>query len=245
MPPVYIHSGINRPDLLALLAEEGASGMVNIRVIGEPRLQWAFRHYQEVPLFLDSGFRRKMDVRSYLAMIECYGHRFTWIANLDSPFDQQLSDSHYRLITSRLPCEELRSKILWIYQGGELADLKVRAKEHSLIGIGGCVPHMARHGIPATIRWLLDIGEVLEGVNARAHVFGVGNKKMLAFLGRQSWVASIDSSKWLVAYRAHIWLLPGGGCLQMLDRSRRECAVNNIRVIESWMRPAQHTQGAT
>ena len=243
MPPVYIHSGINRPDLLSLLAEEGASGMVNVCVIHEPQLQWAFRHYPQVPLFLDSGLRRKMDVKSYLAMIERYGHRFAWIANLDYPFDQQLSDSNYRLITSMLPTEDLRSKILWIYQGGPLADLKARAKEHSLIGIGGCVVHMTRHGRTATMRWLLEIGEVLEGVNASAHVFGVGNKEMLAFLGGQSWVASIDSSKWLVAYRAHIWLLPGGGHLQAVDRSRRECASNNIRVIESWMRPTQHTQG--
>ena len=112
MPPLYIHSGVNRPDLLSLLDEEGALGMVNIQVVREPRLQWAFRRFAGVPLFLDSGFRRKMDVSNYVRLIERYGQRFSWIANLDHLFDQQTSDHNYRQITSQLCDAELRSKIL-------------------------------------------------------------------------------------------------------------------------------------
>jgi hypothetical protein len=179
MPPVYIHSGVNRPDLLSLLDEEGALGMVNIQVVREPRLQWALRHYAGVSLFLDSGLRRKMDVSNYVRLIERYGQRFHWIANLDHLFDQQTSDHNYRQITSQLSSPELRSKILWMYQGGKLSDLKARAREHPLVGIGGCVLRMLHDGIEATLAWLMHIGEVLAGVGAKAHVFGVGNKQML------------------------------------------------------------------
>ncbi len=240
-PPLYIHSGVNRPDLLSLLDEEGALGMVNVQVVRESRLQWAFQRYAGVPLFLDSGFRRKMDVPSYVRLIESYGQRFRWIANLDHLFDQQTSDHNYRQITSQLGDASLRSKILWIYQGGKLADLKAHAREHPLIGIGGCVLRMLRDGVEATLAWLMRIGEVLEGVGAKAHVFGVGNKPMLSRLRDQPWLASLDSSKWLIAYRAHVVLLPSGECIRATELSRRECAARNIRVIESWLRPSQDT----
>ena len=87
---------------------------------------------------------------------------------------------------------ELRSKILWIYQGGKLADLKAQARDHPLVGIGGCVLRMLRDGVEATLAWLMRIGEVLAGVGAKAHVFGVGNKLMLSGLCEQPWLASLD-----------------------------------------------------
>ncbi len=240
-PPLYIHSGVNRPDLLSLLDEEGAPGMVNVQVVRESRLQWAFQRYAGVPLFLDSGFRRKMDVPSYVRLIERYGQRFRWIANLDHLFDQQTSDHNYRQITSQLGDASLRSKILWIYQGGKLADLQARAREHRLVGVGGCVLRMLRDGVEATLAWLMRIGEVLAGVGAKAHVFGVGNKPMVSRLRDQPWLASLDSSKWLIAYRAHVVLLPSGECMRATELSKRECAARNIRVIESWLRPSQDT----
>ncbi len=237
MPPLYIHSGINRPDLLSLLDEEAAPGMVNVQVVHEPRLQWAFERYARVPLFLDSGFRRKMDVSSYVRLIERYGQRFRWIANLDHLFDQQASDGNYREITSQLRSTELCSKILWIYQGGKLADLQARAREHRLVGIGGCVLRMLRDGVEETLAWLMRIGEVLAGVDAKAHIFGVGNKSMISRLCDQPWLASLDSSKWLLAYRAHVVLLPSGESRRATELSRRECAARNIRVIQNWLRP--------
>ena len=238
MPPLYIHSGVNRPDLLSLLDEEGVLGMVNIQVVREPRLQWAFRRFAGVPLFLDSGFRSKMDVSSYVRLIERYGQHFRWIASLDHLFDQQASDDNYRQITSQLCDAELRSKILWIYQGGKLADLQAHARDHPLVGIGGCVLRMLRDGVEATLAWLMRIGEVLVEVGAKAHVFGVGNKQMLSRLCEQPWLASLDSSKWLIAYRAHAVLLPSGECIRATELSRRECAARNIRVIESWLQPS-------
>lgn len=243
MPPLYIHSGVNRPDLLSLLNEEGAPGMVNVQVVHEPRLQWAFERYAGVPLYLDSGFRRKLDVPTYVRLIERYGHRFSWIANLDHLFDQQASDRNYYEITSQLRSTELCSKILWIYQGGKLADLQARAREHRLVGIGGCVLRMLRDGVEATLAWLMRIGEVLAGVGAKAHIFGVGNKLMLSALCDQPWLASLDSSKWLLAYRAHIVLLSSGESRRATELSRRECAARNIRVIQSWLRPPpQYTE---
>jgi hypothetical protein len=238
MRPLYIHSGVNRPDLLSLLDEEGALGMVNIQVVREPRLQWAFQRYAGVPLFLDSGFRRKLDVSSYVRLIERYGQRFRWIASLDHLFDQQASDDNYRQIVSQLCDAELRSKILWIYQGGKLGDLEARARDHRLVGIGGCVLRMLRDGVPATLAWLMRIGEVLVGAGAKAHVFGMGNKRMLSGLCEQPWLASLDSSKWLIAYRAHAVLLPSGECIRATELSRRECAARNLRVIEGWLRPS-------
>lgn len=239
MPPlVYIHSGVNRPDLVSLLAEEGAAGMVNAQVMSEPRLQWAFQHSPLVPLYLDSGFRRKLDIESYIRLIEAYGSRFRWIANLDCLLDQGASNWNYNLITSRLSSAELRSKILWIYQGGTLCELAAMAEEHGRVGIGGCVLRMMHEGQEATMRWLLGIGKVLEDVGARAHIFGVGNKEMLTQLAVLPWIESMDSSKWLLAYRAHMVLLPSGRCIQALDRSRRECAAKNIHVIDGWLQAA-------
>ncbi len=235
--PTYIHSGVNRPDLLSLLAQEQAAGMVNAHVVREPRLQWAFERYSCVPLYLDSGFRRKMEVSSYVRLIETYGERFIWIANLDAVFDQQTSNRHYRDIVSRLSSASLRSKVLWIYQGGDLAEFAAVARDLQLVGIGGCVLRMMRDGVDTTLHWLLRLGDVLDRVGARAHIFGVGNKTMLTRLGALPSVASIDSSKWLVAYRAHMRLLPSGKCVQALECSRRECAAKNIHVIEGWMQP--------
>ena len=97
---------------------------------------------------------------------------------------------------------------------------------------------MLRDGVEATLAWLMRIGEVLAGVGAKAHVFGVGNKPMLSRLCEQTWLASLDSSKWLIAYRAHAVLLPSGECMRATEMSRRECAARNIRVIESWLRPS-------
>jgi hypothetical protein len=233
--PHYIHSGVNRPDLVSLLAEEHAAGMVTAQVVREPRLQWAFQRWPHVRLYLDSGFRRKMAVRDYVDLIERYGHRFTWIANLDCLFDQPASDEHYRLIMGRLSSPELRARILWVYQGGKRSELAAHAGERKLIGMGGCVLRVLREGVNATMRWLAEIGEILLHVGAQAHIFGVGNKAMLCWLATQPWVASSDSSKWLLAYKAHLLLLPTGQCVRVPELKQRVCAAMNIRAIESWM----------
>ena len=238
----YIHSGVNRPDLVSLLAEERAAGMVTAHVVREPRLQWAFQRWPHVPLYLDSGFRRKMAVRDYVDLIERYGHRFTWIANLDCLFDQRASDEHYHLIRSRLSSPELRAKILWVYQGGKRSELAAHAREYKLVGIGGCVLRMLREGIDATMRWLAEIGEILQQAGAQAHIFGVGNKAMLCWLATQDWVASCDSSKWLLAYKAHVLLLPTGQCVRAPELQYRVCAARNIHTIESWMAGAVQEQ---
>lgn len=240
----YIHSGVNRPDLVALLAQEHAAGMVTARVAREPCLQEAFRRWPQVPLYLDSGFRRQMPLHAYIDLIEACGRRFTWIANLDCLFDQAASDAHYDFITSRLSSPALRAKLLWIYQGGTHADLACRAHEYGLVGIGGCVLRMMHQGVTATMRWLAEVGEVLMGVNAQAHLFGIGNKPLLCWLAGQQWVASCDSSKWLLAYKARKLLLASGQLMDAPGLSTRELAAKNMRVIEQWFQSPRARQEA-
>ena len=60
--PTLICSGVNRPDVLALLARERVAGMVNATVACQPALVEAYERYSEVPLYLDSGaFQGKQD----------------------------------------------------------------------------------------------------------------------------------------------------------------------------------------
>jgi hypothetical protein len=179
-----------------------------------------------------------MPLRTYIDLIEQYGSRFNWIANLDCLFDQPTSDTHYDLITARLSLPELRAKILWIYQGGQRADLAARAREYGLVGIGGCVKRMLREGMVATMRWLAEIGDVLVRVNAQAHLFGIGSRTLLCWLATQPWVASCDSSKWLLAYKAQKLLLSSGQWVAAPELSSRQRAAKNIRIIEDWFQPS-------
>lgn len=236
--PYYFHSGVDRPELVSLLDEQGAMGMVNVHVVQQPRLQDALIRYSEVPLFLDSGFRHTMHITRYLRLIEEYGHRFGFIANLDVPFDQKSSDEHYRWILARLSSPALRAKILWVYQGGPLCELTARARDTPLIGIGGCVLRMQHEGIRATLWWLRQVGELLMSAGStRAHIFGIGNKYLLTRLCHEPWVWGFDSSKWLLAYRANLQLLPSGASIPWRGGSKRECAAKNIRVLEHWIHP--------
>ena len=60
--PTFHFSGVNRPDLLELLSEHQAAGMVNARHAGEPRLVEAYTRFPHVPLALDCDARQRYQI---------------------------------------------------------------------------------------------------------------------------------------------------------------------------------------
>lgn len=239
--PLLICSGVNRPDLLDLLAKERVAGMVNAAEVCQPKLWRACLRYPDIPLFLDSGaFQGKMEFATYQAIIERVGQRFTWIANLDVIGDQAQSNDHYRSLMHALPCS-LREKILWVYQGGDVRELAERAHEHKFVGLGGIVRLLAEQGTERALTYLMTLGEVLLDAGAQAHIFGLGSPYLLGRLGSAPWFRSFDTSKWLLAYKARAVLLENGerrSAAQLgLRLNSGECACNNIRQLHMWANP--------
>ncbi len=236
--PTLICSGVNRPDLLALLDTERVAGMVNALDACQPKLLAAYDRFPTLPLYLDSGaFQGNTDVGGYRRVIERGGERFVWVANLDVIGDARESDANYRSLMRTLP-PHLAEKVLWIYQGGCLAELAAHASEQGLVGVGGVVPIIREQGVDAALAYLKRAGEVVQEAEASAHIFGVGSAYLLQMLSRERWVQSVDTSRWLIGYRAMELLLASGGqcsATQLgLRLSRSECAANNIRVLHEW-----------
>ena len=238
---MLICSGVNRPDQVELLAREGVAGMVNALEACQLKLVEAYARFPDVPLYLDSGaFQGNTNLAGYQRVIERVGERFCWVANLDVIGDARQSDANYSALVNGLP-PHLASKVLWIYQGGSLADLEVHAREHKLVGIGGVVRVTVNEGVDAALTYLRRVGEVVQRAGAEAHGFGVGSCYLLQALGTEEWLRSIDTSKWLIGYRAMELLLATGeyrSATQLgLRLSRVECAANNVRVLKEWTHP--------
>ena len=244
--PTLICSGVNRPDVLALLARERVAGMVNATVACQPALVEAYERYSEVPLYLDSGaFQGKMDLLTYRRIVERVGQRFTWVANLDVIGDPHQSDANYAQLVKMLP-PGLREKVLWVYQGGCLCELAIRARELKRVGIGGLVRMMEEQGIDAVLAYVKKVGTVLAQVGAQGHTFGEGSPSVLQAICAEPWFGSTDTSKWLIGYRAQELLLANGehrsATVLGLRLSRSECAANNIRVLREWVDPTRQSQ---
>lgn len=242
--PRIFFSGVDHADHLALLHQEQAAAMINARSACQPTLLRAYRTYPSVPIVLDSGaYQGCTDVAAYRDVIETVGERCVWVANLDRIGDPILSQRHFESLFATLSSEHLRSKVLWIYQHGSLSELADVARRRKHIGVGGMIPIMKRKGVERTWRILRTIGEVLQEAQATAHVFGIGNKYLLSQLHHEPWFASADSSKWLIGYRAQAVIRAdrGDSCHASklgLRLSRKECSVNNVRVMAEWVRPA-------
>jgi hypothetical protein len=242
--PTLICSGVNRPDLFDLLAQERVAGMVNATEACQPSLWQACLRHSDISLCLDSGaFQGKMELATYLAIVEQIGRRFTWVANLDVIGDQRRSNEHYQELRCRLPCE-LREKLLWVYQGGAVDELAEVAQERKFVGIGGIVRLLVEQGPEAVLAYLLMLGEVLLRTDAQAHIFGLGSPYLLRRLCGMPWFRSFDTSKWLLAYKAEAVLLENGArhnARQLgLRLTSRECACNNIRQLQAWADPSSH-----
>ena len=240
--PTLICSGVNRPELFGLLARERVVGMINASEACQPRLWRACLRYSDLPLCLDSGaFQGKMALATYRAILERIGQRFAWVANLDVIGDQGRSNEHYRELRRGLPAE-LREKILWVYQGGDVGELADVAQERKFVGIGGIVRLLAERGPEESLAYLLKLGNVLQESGAQAHIFGLGSPYLLGRLSGAPWFRSFDTSKWLLAYKARAVLLENGerrGAAQLgLRLNSAECAANNIRQLHLWANPS-------
>lgn len=222
---------------MALLAAEGAAGMVNASVATQEAMLRAYRRWPEVPLVLDSGaFQRNTDLEGYAAIVHEVGSRFQWVANLDVIGDQEASDRNWQSLIG-MDCQPL-----WIYQvegGWSLNDLEntMQTLPHH-IGVGGLVPVIKRSPDEA-LRLIERIGRRLERHWAKAHFFGVGSSFILAPFASEGWFASADSQSWLAGFKARE-LLTGDGrrvtCEALgLEFTRDECAAQNIRQIHSWI----------
>ncbi len=262
--PTFFYSGINRPDLLELLAEHQAAGLVNARCACEPRLVEAYSRFPHVRLALDCDarqryLRRKQNGRErssayqldetldrYAEIIAGVGQHFVWASCYDQIGDQKFTSWCYDRLVERLADSSLASRVQWIYQQGDLAELEERARSLKHIGIGGMVPLLQQRGVPSLLRALAPIAEVLTHVGAQAHIYGLSDAYALSLLSAEPWFASADSAAWLIAYRAGELLQASGGQVNAtqlgLRLSRREIASNNLRVIQEWIDPTRPHQ---
>jgi len=235
-------SGVDRPAHLSLLVAERAAGMINANNAMQPKLQQAYGRKLPIPLALDSpAFQGKGDIAEYVDIVEQVGSHFIWISNLDVVSNQSASNRNFEYLQSHLS-PHLRDKILWIYQGGSLSELEDMAQRRKLVGIGGLVFLLRQRGRETVLRYLSRIGECLSRANAQAHVFGIGSPHILFCIRNEGWLASTDSSKWLIAYKAsEVLRVDGVGQCSIsrlgLQLTTQEMAANNIRVMRIWMIP--------
>jgi hypothetical protein len=260
----FFYSGVNRPDILELLAEHHVAGMVNARCACEPRLVEAYTQFSDVKLALDCDARQRYlrqqrtgrersptyqleeALDHYAGVIASMGQRFVWASCYDRIGDQQFTSWCYDRLVERLADPTLSSKLRWIYQQGDLAELEERARSLKHIGIGGMVPLLQQCGVTSFLRALAPIAEVLTRVEAQAHIYGLSDAYALSLLSAEPWFASADSAAWLIAYRAGALLQVNGERINAtqlgLRLSRREIASNNLRVIQEWIDPARPHQ---
>ncbi len=260
---VFFFSGVNRPDILELLAEQRAAGMVNARCACEPRLVKSYARFPHVKLALDCDARQRYlsqrrgrdrsvayqldaNIDQYASVISRVGKRFVWASCYDIIGDQKGTTWGYQRLVARLADPDLSARIRWIYQLGSLSELEEMAEELKQVGIGGMVPLLQKQGVSAFLRVLAPIAEVLVRVGAQAHIYGLSDAYALSLLATQGWFASADSATWLMAYRAGSLLRANGEQINAtrlgLRLSRREIASNNIRVIQEWIDPTQPHQ---
>ena len=239
---IMIFSGIDRPSHLDLLAAEHATGMINITHALQPKLQQAYMQQSLVPLVLDS-YHYPRDIQAFIATIEQIGSFFRWISNLDVIGDQRASNHHFEYLQAHL-VSSLLQKVLWILQpDGSLEELEDMAHRRQLVGIGGIVPMLKQQGHERVFRYLMAVGERLMHVGAQAHVFGLVSPSIIFRIRSEPWLASLDSSKWTVAYRAkEVLRMSGTGQCRASDLglflTPDEIALNNMRVMHFWLTAA-------
>jgi hypothetical protein len=246
----YYYSGVNKPALLEVLARKSASGMVNALYAGQRALLEAYERYPGVSLALDSGaYQGYCDVEGYARLIRKIGVRMTWCASMDALHNQRRSDEQYqRLMRLLADDENIRGKILWIYQcqsrgdqwnrQGDLDALRRATEKHRCIGIGGLVSVLSRD--PAEAQDLLGtIGNVLDEADAQAHVFGLGNFALLLFACAQRWFRSADSTRWLQGLSSRTLLTTDGKTISAhkLTFTGLQCAEQNVGAMQTWFRP--------
>lgn len=263
--PTYYFSGVNRPDMVKLLAEQQAAGMLNARSACEPRLVESYSRYPQVKLALDCDARQRhrfqrtgrassvayeLDaaIDRYASVICRIGWRLEWCSSFDVIGDPKLSSWCYERLLERLAHPALCSRVRWIYQHGSLSELEERASSLKVVGIGGMVPILERAGVAKFLQVLAPISKVLERCGALGHIYGLSDAYALSQLASLPWFASADGSTWLIAYRAGELLQTSGEHINAtqlhLRLSKRAIAENNIRVTLEWLDPDRPHQFA-
>lgn len=193
-------SGINTASFIYLIASEGGSVMVSPpKAARQPAIKRALQE-TGCRAILDSGaFQGQTDCQAY-ADILCQTHQlFEWIPNLDVIGDQAGSNRNFATLKSVLPAE-VSKKLVWVYQGGDLAQIREYSKESPLVGIGGLVPY--KDDFVYLQQYLQRVGAVLNECGATAHVFGITGFYTLKWLVMQNWFSSTDSTRWLSGMRS-------------------------------------------
>jgi hypothetical protein len=245
----YFFSGVNRPDLVRVLEEKGACGMLNALSAGEPKLREAYLTlYPTVEFTLDSGaIQGNRNVAGYARLLKSIGTRMQWVSSLDRMHDQRTSDEQYQHLLRLLDDAPVVSrKVLWIYQTqsrdnhwhpeGDLERLKRALDQHRFIGLGGLLSVIERDIMRA--QDLLEaIGKILDAANAQAHAFGVGNYPLLSYCLCQKWFRSADSARWIQGVRSRTLLARDGTTVsgKKLSFTGLQCASQNVESMLAWM----------
>lgn len=248
--PTFYFSGINKPLQIDLLARLGAAGMLNALTAGQPRMLAACQRNPGVPLALDSAaYQGYLDVEAYARLIRLLGRSMAFCANLDVLHNQARSDEHYRRLASLLADEEeLRARLLWVYQSqsregafdrkGDPEALKRALGTHRLVGVGGLVPVLERN-IHEALDIIGAVGAALSEAGTQGHFFGIGNYTVLASIWNERWFHSSDSSRWWQEALSCVLLTSDGRRMSArnLFLSLPQRAEQNMGSVLAWFRP--------
>jgi hypothetical protein len=231
---MFYFSGIDRPSFIDIVIQNGGGLMLNVKHSNFKLDSKMYPMLLDIPKkhkTLDSAaFQGNTDLDGYCKTLKESAHLFYWYANLDAINNPEQTERNYQEMLNR------GFSPLWVFQPGESLDLLAERAENNLVGIGGLVPMKSRQK-----QYLMEVGQVLESVNGKAHLFGVGTKKILEWVCHKSWFESADCSTWTVGAKGRELLKRCGGRhkLKNLDLAltKWECLANNIRIINEWCNP--------
>jgi hypothetical protein len=250
----YFFSGVNKPELVRVLEEKHACGMLNALSAGEPKLREAYLNlYPKVEFTLDSGaIQGNRNVARYARLLKSIGPRMQWVSSLDRLHDQQTSQEQYEELLRLLADAPMVSrKVLWIYQTqsrghhwhpeGDLELLKRALEKHRFVGLGGLLSVIERDIMRAQ-DLLETIGEVLDAADAQAHAFGVGNFPLLTYCLTQKWFRSADSARWVQGLRSRTMLARDGTTMsgKKLSFTGMQIVAQNVESVLAWMESNHH-----
>lgn len=233
-------SGIDRASFIHLLGGENVRLMISPpQKLLNPAIIESLKLFNARACADSGGFQGQTDVVWYADVIQqsLAQYDFDWFPNLDVIGDSIASQKNYERLIEILP-KEIHHKILWVYQGGDLAVLKEICATQKYIGIGGLVPLSTK--LSLLQKYLAPIGEILMECNATAHLFGITGAKSLKWLCFQPWFQSADSTSWMYGLKATDLFKANGDRVSMqslgLMLTKEERARNNVRVIQSFLK---------
>jgi len=231
---MFYFSGIDRPSFIDVVMENNGGLMLNIKQSNfkpDSKMYQMLLNISQKKKTLDSAaFQGNTDIDAYCEILKESADLFYWYANLDAINNPKQTERNYQEMLNR------GFNPLWVFQPGESLDLLAQRAENNLVGIGGLVPMKSKQK-----QYLIEIGQVLESVNGKAHLFGIGTKDILEWACHKTWFESADCSTWIIGAKSKELMTRGGKRhkLKNLDivLTKQECLANNIRVINEWCNP--------